>query len=57
VRFRELIIDAAIFQQRVESLQRHFRAIFGKPNLVKNADGGKSAEVALLLEFLTLPER
>lgn len=56
VRLWQLIVDAAIFEQRVESLQRHFRAVLGEPDLVQDADGGKAADVALFLELLALPK-
>ena len=56
VRLWQLIVDAAIFEQRVESLQRHFRAVLGEPDLVQDADGRKAADVALFLELLALPK-
>ena len=56
VRLWLLVVNAAIFEQRVKRLQRHFRAVLGEADLVEDTDSSKFVNVALLLELLALPE-
>ncbi len=41
----------------MKSLKWHFWTVLGQSHFVEDTDGGKSADVTLLLKFLALPER
>jgi hypothetical protein len=42
VRSWHLVINAAVLEKWVKSFERHFWAVLGESNFIKNADRGKS---------------